>query len=92
MIWKYEYEIVETKWNQTTYYLKDGVQSLINEGWIPEGGMVQEQIEHHEEDNSVWHEYKYSQAMLKKQFILMYWLKKLFIRIAKVVKPKSKGD
>ena len=91
MIWKYEYKIAETDEVGNTYILNNCVQSLINEGWKPAGGMVQEHIVIDREDG-VWHEYQYSQAMVKKQFVLSYFLKKLFIRITKIIKPKSKGD
>lgn len=93
MIWKYEYKIAETDEVGNTYILNNCVQSLINEGWKPAGGIVQEHIEFDREDsNTIYHVYKFSQAMVKKQFVLSYFLKKLFIRITKVVKPKSKGD
>ena len=88
MIWKYEYKIAETDQNGNAYILNDCVQSLINEGWKPAGGMVQEHTEFDREDsNTIYHLYKYSQAMVKKQFILFYWLKKLFIGITKIIKP-----
>ena len=86
MIWKYEYKIAETDHLGNTYILNNCVQSLINEGWKPAGGIVQEHREFdHEDSNTIYHLYKYSQAMVKKQFILSYFLKKLFIGIAKKI-------
>ena len=91
MIWKYEYKIAETVQGGSTYILNNCVQSLINEGWKPAGGMVQEHTEFdHEDSNTIYHLYKYSQAMVRKQFILSYFLKKLFVRITQIIKPKSK--
>ena len=89
MIWKYEYEIVETcGWHPNGGYsfLKSDVKDLIQEGWIPAGGMLQEHREFDHRDY-VSHEYKYSQAMVGKQFIFKGFVKRLFVRITQIIKP-----
>ena len=90
MIWKYEYQVIVSLGNKpatiSTIELEEKVNNQIKKGWIPVGGIVQELCKASWKDDSPL-TYDYSQAMVKKEFILMYWLNKLFIRIAQIVKP-----